>query len=627
MEDRRIVDNIINLYLPSISSISLPERVLDNKLRKINDIILTGLFSAATGLKSKFEDLLLKEDFHNALHTIKSEIQEQDSLLDTEKEKVLRFINKLLTNTKSLASTKDKKPIDVVNAVNVFNEKAAIDEQYMLKDAFDILSVADFTDPDTGDATELSEAVDLFNREIVNLMMLQFGFVNGPNPWKTTIPQYSLRPIVTKFIQDFVAGGKMTPDLLQSIAFQVAQTNNLYNRHIGEAELLTPFLKQFRPGDPERFKPKYPKAYPSPQYNETQITFNADELTEDTYLYSVVDFLNKMSVFPVTRLTVSSQNQDGQWYTVEKPMYLVRSVVYTDNGLTITFEKLNNLNKLYNLSGEYEASPNIPKHGFKSNLTSNNIVLDSKAATEVAYNTLPQITKNVKEILSKLQKTKGVKTQPTTETQTPATQSTTTVNPQYPGLTEFNKLPAKSAVPTMTYAGIGSRQTPKEILAQMTEAAKNLEYVGYTLNTGVTFGGKKEGADKAFYDGVGLMYNLFSPEKHGTRLREQSIAKEIHPNPNALTEGGLKLMARNTNQIFGDNLDTPVDFVLFYAKETSNPLRVEGGTGQAVEMARRKGIPTINMADPNWRVQLDDVLNQLTTQQNDGTTPPNCKPS
>jgi hypothetical protein len=424
MEDRRIVDNIINLYLPSISSISLPERVLDNKLRKINDIILTGLFSAATGLKSKFEDLLLKEDFHNALHTIKSEIQEQDSLLDTEKEKVLKFINKLLANTKSLASTKDKKPIDVVNAVNVFNEKAAIDEQYMLKDAFDILSVADFTDPDTGDATELSEAVDLFNSEIVNLMMLQFGFVNGPNPWKTTIPQYSLRPMVTKFIQDFVAGGKMTPDLLQSIAFQVAQTNNLYNRHIGEAELLTPFLKQFRPGDPERFKPKYPKAYPSPQYNETQITFNADELTEDTYLYSVVDFLNKMSVFPVTRLTVSSQNQDGQWYTVEKPMYLVRSVVYTDNGLTITFEKLNNLNKLYNLSGEYEASPNIPKHGFKSNLTSNNIVLDSKAATEVAYNTLPQITKNIKEILSKLQKTKGIKTQPTTETQTPATQQT-----------------------------------------------------------------------------------------------------------------------------------------------------------------------------------------------------------
>ena len=52
-------------------------------------------------------------------------------------------------------------------------------------------------------------------------------------------------------------------------------------------------------------------------------------------------------------------------------------------------------------------------------------------------------------------------------------------------------------------------------------------------------------------------------------------------------------MARNTNQVFGKNLDAPVDFVLFYAEETDNPLRPKGGTGQAVEMARRKGIPTI----------------------------------
>ena len=74
-------------------------------------------------------------------------------------------------------------------------------------------------------------------------------------------------------------------------------------------------------------------------------------------------------------------------------------------------------------------------------------------------------------------------------------------------------------------------------------------------------------------------------------------------------------MARNTNQIFGDNLDTPVDFVLFYAEETNNPLRPKGGTGQAVEMARRKGIPTINMADTNWKNQLEKVLGSQPTQQ------------
>jgi hypothetical protein len=175
---------------------------------------------------------------------------------------------------------------------------------------------------------------------------------------------------------------------------------------------------------------------------------------------------------------------------------------------------------------------------------------------------------------------------------------------------EFNKLPGKSATPTMTYAGIGSRQTPPEVIKQMTEVAKTLASRGYTLNTGITFGGKEEGADAAFSRGA-TKKNLFSPEKQGSRAREQAIAKEVHPNPRALSQGALKLMARNTNQVFGDNLDKPVDFVVFYAKETKG-IRPEGGTGQAVEMARRKGIPTINMADANWKEQLNAAVTGKT---------------
>ena len=73
-------------------------------------------------------------------------------------------------------------------------------------------------------------------------------------------------------------------------------------------------------------------------------------------------------------------------------------------------------------------------------------------------------------------------------------------------------------------------------------------------------------------------------------------------------------MARNTNQVFGENLNTPVDFVLFYANETPGSIRPQGGTGQAVEMARRKGIPTINMQDADWRTQLDRVLSGKPAQ-------------
>ena len=224
---------------------------------------------------------------------------------------------------------------------------------------------------------------------------------------------------------------------------------------------------------------------------------------------------------------------------------------------------------------------------------------DHKSVIENGFMKVEDVDNNV--IISKFLNGSKVKTTPTTSGMIAAD-----VKTEYPGKPEFNKLPGKSATPTMTYAGIGSRQTPPEVLNQMTQVAKELASKGYTLNTGVTFRGGEEGADAAFSKGTNKK-NLFSPEKQGSRSKEQNIARELHPNPGALSPGALKLMARNTNQIFGDNLDKPVDFVLFYAKETKG-IRPEGGTGQAVEMARLKGIPTINMADPTWRTQLNSVL-------------------
>ena len=200
----------------------------------------------------------------------------------------------------------------------------------------------------------------------------------------------------------------------------------------------------------------------------------------------------------------------------------------------------------------------------------------------------------------------------------------------------FNTLPSyKTGQKNMVYAGIGSRETPKNILERMTKIAKDLSDMGYKLQTGKTFYGKEEGADKAFSDGTNNK-ELFGPEGIKVNSREWEVAKELHPNFQALTKrwsgdlgdwkglGGAKLMARNTNQVFGANLDTPVDFVIFYAEETNNPLRPKGGTGQAVEMARRKGIPTINMAVVGWRDKLIQIVfntpksaEQIAMEEND----------
>lgn len=70
----------------------------------------------------------------------------------------------------------------------------------------------------------------------------------------------------------------------------------------------------------------------------------------------------------------------------------------------------------------------------------------------------------------------------------------------------------------------------------------------------------------------------------------------------------------NTNQIFGRNLDMVVDFVVCYTKDGCEShtarTRDSGGTGQAIEMATRKGAVVFNMKNADWFVRLKKFLKE-----------------
>lgn len=265
----------------------------------------------------------------------------------------------------------------------------------------------------------------------------------------------------------------------------------------------------------------------------------------------------------------------------------------------------------------------FPNGGYGYKLYNNRFTVFNDEIIEENYQYDEDIDEtNPKEYLGskiKEEKPKMVVKETSTEQQPvqPTTPSVSTVDKARP---EFSKLPQKSATPTMTYAGIGSRETPPEILAQMTELAKELESKGYTLRSGGA-----QGADTAFEKGVSAKKEIFPGSKIAGE-REMKIAREIHPNPQALDNSKSpafiwNLMARNTNQVFGENLDTPVDFVIAWTQDALTDYRKRsiksGGTGQAIDMASRKGIPIINMANKNWREQLNAVLSVST-----GTTAP-----
>lgn len=170
----------------------------------------------------------------------------------------------------------------------------------------------------------------------------------------------------------------------------------------------------------------------------------------------------------------------------------------------------------------------------------------------------------------------------------------------------FDQLPSyKEGQTTKTYAGIGARNAPPSILSVMTELATRLQRLGYTL-----YSGKADGSDKAFEAGAGSQKEIFVQSDATDQTRK--IAKEIHPAPDRLKSFPLNLMARNTNQIFGANLNQPVDFVVTWTPDgvenSEARTKKTGGTGQAIDMASRKGIPVINMYNEGWQNRLEDIL-------------------
>ena len=170
-------------------------------------------------------------------------------------------------------------------------------------------------------------------------------------------------------------------------------------------------------------------------------------------------------------------------------------------------------------------------------------------------------------------------------------------------------------VPQGRYAGIGSRGTPAPVLALMTRLAGRLAAHGYTLQSGGA-----PGADQAFEVGAGASKTIFLPWPHFQSRRSAStdhdrpsaetfrIAATLHPVWTRLSSAAQALMARNVHQILGADLRSPVDFVACWTPDGCESererSRATGGTGQAIALADRWGIPIYNLARPTAMARL-----------------------
>lgn len=157
----------------------------------------------------------------------------------------------------------------------------------------------------------------------------------------------------------------------------------------------------------------------------------------------------------------------------------------------------------------------------------------------------------------------------------------------------------------MYYTGIGSRETPGRIQVFMAGLASILAERGWVLRSGGA-----PGADMAFEHGsdaipgpkeIFLPWPLFNADQRetvrpdgvvvGVTDEAIDIAKRYHPAFERLPQGTQKLLARNSYQILGLDLNTPTHLVVCWTPGGQG----KGGTGQALRIARDLDIPVFDL--------------------------------
>lgn len=166
----------------------------------------------------------------------------------------------------------------------------------------------------------------------------------------------------------------------------------------------------------------------------------------------------------------------------------------------------------------------------------------------------------------------------------------------------------------LLYAGVGSRKVQGADADTQVSIAIRLQQQSYWLFTGEAYG-----SDSNFTEGSNGHYTTFVTH-HGSKgfpmvypilPMAEEIASKSHPAWNRLDTYARKLMSRNVHQVMGPWLNTPVNFVCCWTPDGCEShetrTRLTGGTGLAISVASRAGIPVVNTQNPNWSYKLSEL--------------------
>jgi hypothetical protein len=164
------------------------------------------------------------------------------------------------------------------------------------------------------------------------------------------------------------------------------------------------------------------------------------------------------------------------------------------------------------------------------------------------------------------------------------------------------------------YAGIGSRQTPHEVLNIMHRIGAFLSNKNFVLRSGGA-----SGADASFEQGcdsvngtkeIYLPWQRFNNNKspHFVVTPEaEKLAASVHPAWHTLSRPAKQLHGRNCYQILGLSLADPVDIVICWTPGG----QATGGTATAIKLAVKHGIPVYNLAIARDKDSLREYFKKI----------------
>lgn len=170
----------------------------------------------------------------------------------------------------------------------------------------------------------------------------------------------------------------------------------------------------------------------------------------------------------------------------------------------------------------------------------------------------------------------------------------------------------KSKSKFKVYSGIGSREISQVQVDKIHRLSLFLDLANLTLRSGGAVGADtawaKYSAKKQIFiptQGYNELYadgkKIIAVDSLKNYNEAVEIAKEYHPSPSSLSNFALKLMARNSYIVLGEDLKSPSDFILYYSKTPK-----KGGTSQALRIAADYGIQTISIEDV-------ELINEILT--------------